>query len=164
MSFHLMSYLAVTVHLLTALSALATASQTTLAAPRYNTNHGLRFTRHGTFHITVFEDLHFGEAEDLEWGPEQDVNTTRVMNTVLDCEDSQLVVLNGGMYALSERSGLCSNIKSPCQISLLARTHIRKTAPITLTVLCSPCWIAIFSGHQRMVTMTVTSTSPATAC
>jgi len=40
---------------------------------------------------------HFGEAEDLVWGPQQDVNTTRVMNTVLDNESPQLVVLNGDL-------------------------------------------------------------------
>ncbi|KAK6434718.1 hypothetical protein LTR95_009102, partial [Oleoguttula sp. CCFEE 5521] len=57
----------------------------------------LRFTNDGTFQVSIFEDLHFGEAEDLEWGPQQDVNTTRVMNAILDSEQQQLVVLNGDL-------------------------------------------------------------------
>lgn len=36
-------------------------------------------------------------AEDLAWGPQQDTNSTRVMNTVLDYEHPQLVVLNGDL-------------------------------------------------------------------
>jgi len=57
----------------------------------------LRFTRDGTFQVCVFEDLHFGEAENLDWGPQQDINTTRVMNSVLDDESPQLVVINGDL-------------------------------------------------------------------
>jgi hypothetical protein len=51
----------------------------------------------GTFRITVFEDLHFGEAEDLGWGPAADVKTIAVMNKILDMENQQLVVLNGDL-------------------------------------------------------------------
>ncbi|KAL9080915.1 MAG: hypothetical protein Q9157_000415 [Trypethelium eluteriae] len=36
-------------------------------------------------------------AEDLDWGPQQDINSTRVMNTVLNAESPQLVVLNGDL-------------------------------------------------------------------
>jgi hypothetical protein len=57
----------------------------------------LRFTSNGTFQLAVFGDLHYGEAEDLVWGPQQDINSTRVMNTVLDYENQQLVVLNGDL-------------------------------------------------------------------
>ncbi|KUL82257.1 hypothetical protein ZTR_10772 [Talaromyces verruculosus] len=57
----------------------------------------LRFTDKGTFQISVFSDLHYGEAEDLDWGPQQDVNSTRVMNSILDQESPQLVVLNGDL-------------------------------------------------------------------
>ncbi|KAF2093563.1 Metallo-dependent phosphatase [Rhizodiscina lignyota] len=57
----------------------------------------LRFSRDGTFQISVFNDLHYGEAENLDWGPVQDINTTRVMNEVLDKEFPQLVVLNGDL-------------------------------------------------------------------
>ncbi|KAH8689015.1 Metallo-dependent phosphatase-like protein [Talaromyces proteolyticus] len=57
----------------------------------------LRFTSSGTFQIAVFSDLHYGEAEDLDWGPEQDINSTRVMNAILDVEEPQLIVLNGDL-------------------------------------------------------------------
>jgi hypothetical protein len=50
-----------------------------------------------TFRITVFEDLHFGEAEDLGWGPAADVKTIEVINKILDMENQQLVVLNGDL-------------------------------------------------------------------
>lgn len=55
----------------------------------------LRFTPEGTFQMTVFNDLHFGEAENTDWGPLQDVDTLLVMKTVLDKEAPQLVVING---------------------------------------------------------------------
>lgn len=45
--------------------------------------------------MTVFNDLHFGEAENTDWGPLQDVDTLLVMKTVLDNEAPQLVVVNG---------------------------------------------------------------------
>lgn len=57
----------------------------------------LRFSGNGTFQIAVFEDLHYGEAEDLDWGPAADVKSTRVMNTILDAELPNLVVLNGDL-------------------------------------------------------------------
>lgn len=57
----------------------------------------LHFTENGTFQITIFEDLHFGEAEDTDWGPSQDANSLRVMETVLSSEATQLVVLNGDL-------------------------------------------------------------------
>lgn len=36
-------------------------------------------------------------AENLDWGPQQDINSTRVMNSILDQESPQLVVLNGDL-------------------------------------------------------------------
>jgi hypothetical protein len=55
----------------------------------------LRFTPEGTFQMTVFNDLHFAEAENTDWGPLQDVDTLLVMKTVLNKESPQLVVING---------------------------------------------------------------------
>ncbi|KAK1072966.1 hypothetical protein LTR12_001542 [Friedmanniomyces endolithicus] len=57
----------------------------------------LRFTSNGTFQISIFEDLHFGENAWDTWGPQQDINTVKVMNEVLDAETQQLVVLNGDL-------------------------------------------------------------------
>lgn len=70
---------------------------TSLSSPTKAHQQPLRFTTNGTFQLCIFEDLHFGEAENLDWGRQQDVNTTRVMNTVLDVESPQLVVLNGDL-------------------------------------------------------------------
>lgn len=57
----------------------------------------LHFAQNGTFQLSIFEDLHFGEAEDTDWGPQQDIKTLGVMQTVLASEDTQLVVLNGDL-------------------------------------------------------------------
>ncbi|RDW82325.1 putative DNA repair exonuclease SIA1 [Coleophoma cylindrospora] len=78
----------------------------------------LRFTSEGTFQIAVFEDLHFGEAENTDWGPEQDVYSTKVMNTVLSIESPQLVVLNGDLITgentfLSNSSSYVDQIVQP---------------------------------------------------
>ncbi|KAF2417673.1 Metallo-dependent phosphatase [Tothia fuscella] len=51
----------------------------------------------GTFKISIFEDLHFGEAEDLDWGPAADIKSVKVMETLLDVEKPDLVVLNGDL-------------------------------------------------------------------
>ena len=51
----------------------------------------LTFRKDGTFKITVFSDLHYGENPWDDWGPEQDVNSTRLMNTVLTSEKPDYV-------------------------------------------------------------------------
>ncbi|THH04195.1 hypothetical protein EW145_g5704 [Phellinidium pouzarii] len=55
------------------------------------------FRKDGTFKITVFSDLHFGENPWDAWGPEQDVNSTRLMRTVLRDEQPDYVVINGDL-------------------------------------------------------------------
>ena len=57
----------------------------------------LTFSHDSTFKISIFEDLHFGEAEDTDWGPRQDQMTLKVMRNVLKTEGPQLVVLNGDL-------------------------------------------------------------------
>ena len=58
----------------------------------------LHLTSNGTFQLSLFSDLHFGEAEDTLWGPEQDIKSARVMNSVLDAENTtNLVILNGDL-------------------------------------------------------------------
>jgi len=75
----------------------------TFAAPfgrnydRKNLSAPLRFTSNGTFQISIFEDLHFGENAWDTWGPQQDINSVAVMNEILDAESQQLVVLNGDL-------------------------------------------------------------------
>ncbi|KIP09789.1 hypothetical protein PHLGIDRAFT_126087 [Phlebiopsis gigantea 11061_1 CR5-6] len=57
----------------------------------------LTFNSDGTFKITVFSDLHYGENAWDAWGPQQDVNSTRLMNTVLSTEKPDFVFLNGDL-------------------------------------------------------------------
>ncbi|KAL4733576.1 Metallo-dependent phosphatase-like protein [Aspergillus similis] len=58
----------------------------------------LRFSENGTFQISIFEDLHFGENAWESWGPAQDAKTVTVLNKVLDDETRpDLVVLNGDL-------------------------------------------------------------------
>ncbi|KAI1505695.1 Metallo-dependent phosphatase-like protein [Biscogniauxia marginata] len=57
----------------------------------------LTFKDDGTFHISIFEDLHFGENAWDQWGPQQDINSVKVINKILDAESPGLVVLNGDL-------------------------------------------------------------------
>ncbi|KAI0397043.1 Metallo-dependent phosphatase-like protein [Xylariaceae sp. FL0594] len=49
------------------------------------------------FQISIFEDLHFGENAWDQWGPQQDINSVKVINKILDKESPDLVVLNGDL-------------------------------------------------------------------
>lgn len=53
----------------------------------------LRLNANNEFHIAIFADLHYGEEED-GWGIDQDVNSTRVMNNILNSERPDFVVLS----------------------------------------------------------------------
>ncbi|XP_039136837.1 probable inactive purple acid phosphatase 16 [Dioscorea cayenensis subsp. rotundata] len=55
----------------------------------------LRFSADSTFKITLFADLHYGEAAWLDWGPEQDRNSSRVLSAVLDSEIPDFVIYLG---------------------------------------------------------------------
>ncbi|KAK7034650.1 hypothetical protein VNI00_012292 [Paramarasmius palmivorus] len=63
----------------------------------YPTKPKLTFRPDGTFKITVFSDLHYGENPWDDWGPEQDANSTRLMKAVLPDEKPDYVVLNGDL-------------------------------------------------------------------
>lgn len=92
----IMFLIAMSLRILLLLTAASKAAPT-LTIPSPDSQHHLQLTSNGTFQISVFEDLHFGEAEDTDWGPQQDINTTRVMNAILSHETQQLVVLNGDL-------------------------------------------------------------------
>ncbi|KAG9134724.1 hypothetical protein Leryth_001046 [Lithospermum erythrorhizon] len=64
-------------------------------AHRTNAMDHLQVSQKGLFKIALFADLHFGEAESLDWGPQQDVNSTRVMSHILDQERPDFVVYLG---------------------------------------------------------------------
>jgi hypothetical protein len=51
----------------------------------------ITFSSSGTFKLTVFSDLHYGENPWDDWGPQQDVNSTRLMRGVLAAEKPDYV-------------------------------------------------------------------------
>ncbi|KAJ8689638.1 hypothetical protein PTI98_012521 [Pleurotus ostreatus] len=57
----------------------------------------ITFKNDGTFKITVFSDLHFGENPWDDWGPVQDANSLKLMRTVLPSERPDYVVINGDL-------------------------------------------------------------------
>ena len=57
----------------------------------YPEKRRLVFRSDGTFKITVFSDLHFGENPWDDWGPQQDINSTLLMRTVLQSETPDYV-------------------------------------------------------------------------
>ncbi|KAH7105234.1 Metallo-dependent phosphatase [Auriculariales sp. MPI-PUGE-AT-0066] len=57
----------------------------------------LTFRADGSFKLMVMSDLHMGENQDTDWGPEQDVNTTRVMRRVLKDEKPDYVAISGDL-------------------------------------------------------------------
>jgi len=75
--------------------------QTPLAQPKslnpYPNKPTLAFKQDGTFKVTVFSDLHFGENPWDVWGPQQDANSTRLMKRVLGDEKPDYVVINGDL-------------------------------------------------------------------
>ncbi|KAL6414308.1 putative inactive purple acid phosphatase 16 [Ilyonectria robusta] len=64
---------------------------------RFNQSAPLKFKSDGTFQLSIFEDLHFGENAWDAWGPQQDINSVQVLNKVLDFDRPDLVVLNGDL-------------------------------------------------------------------
>ncbi|KAK9062203.1 hypothetical protein SSX86_019389 [Deinandra increscens subsp. villosa] len=48
-----------------------------------------------SFKVALFADLHFGENAWSDWGPQQDLNSVKVMSTILDIESPDFVVYLG---------------------------------------------------------------------
>lgn len=67
--------------------------ETALAADLnpYPTKPRVTFRPDGTFKITVFSDLHYGENPWDAWGPQQDANSTELMKIVLADEKPDYV-------------------------------------------------------------------------
>jgi len=51
----------------------------------------LTFNSFGSFKLTIFSDLHYGENPWDEWGPQQDIKSARLMRTVLSDEKPDYV-------------------------------------------------------------------------
>lgn len=73
-------------------------------------------------------------AEDLDWGPQQDVDSERVINAVLDAESPQLVVLNGDLIT-GENTYLANS-------SLYVDTIVRPLVQRGLT------WASTYGNHD----------------
>ena len=67
-------------------SALSITRRQLLGPNPYPTKPRITFAQDGTFKLTVFSDLHFGENEEGPWGPVQDSSSIRVMKRVLKDE------------------------------------------------------------------------------
>ncbi|KAJ9353856.1 hypothetical protein DTO027B9_5069 [Paecilomyces variotii] len=96
----------------------AIVATTAVAFPLQHQQPPLRFTKDGTFKLSIFSDLHYGEAENLPWGPQQDTNTTHVLNTILSIEQPHLTILNGDLITgedtyLSNSSSYIDTIVQP---------------------------------------------------
>ncbi|KAF9041448.1 Metallo-dependent phosphatase [Panaeolus papilionaceus] len=85
------------------LSILAGALALPYTQPRqenlnpYPNKPRLVFKPDGTFKVTVFSDLHFGENPWDWWGPEHDASSIKLMQTVLADEKPDYAVLNGDL-------------------------------------------------------------------
>ncbi|KAI5247519.1 Metallo-dependent phosphatase [Aureobasidium subglaciale] len=80
------------------LFALAASTVSTFAIPILQPTDVLRLDAQGSFQLSVFSDLHFGEAEDTSWGPEQDIDSAKVIISVLNAEpNAALAILNGDL-------------------------------------------------------------------
>ncbi|KZP11437.1 Metallo-dependent phosphatase [Athelia psychrophila] len=77
-------------------SVLSTSASNTTLDP-YPNKPRLTFSSSGTFKLTIFSDLHFGENPSTEWGPTQDVNSLKLMRTVLVDEAPDYIVTNGDL-------------------------------------------------------------------
>ncbi|MCJ1371199.1 hypothetical protein MMC20_002414 [Loxospora ochrophaea] len=141
-------------------------------APTSNRNP-LRFSAAGTFQLSIFEDLHYGEGTaahidcsykqsntlpdflqaktppgvpsmhllpDFEippsnTNPRQDIQSTGVMNTVLDAESPQLVVLNGDL--ITGENTFLDN--STAYISQIVAPLVQRSLP----------WASTYGNHDE---------------
>ncbi|CAK9175261.1 unnamed protein product [Ilex paraguariensis] len=62
---------------------------------RTTPERNLQVPENSPFKIALFADLHFGEDSWTDWGPQQDVNSVKVMSTVLDEEHPDFVIYLG---------------------------------------------------------------------
>lgn len=63
------------------------------------------------YHPTRCSDVSFsdslGEAENLPWGPEQDINSIRVMKEMIKTENPNFVVINGDLITGESTQRIC---------------------------------------------------------
>ncbi|XP_068663399.1 probable inactive purple acid phosphatase 16 [Aristolochia californica] len=88
-----------TIFLSTSLLVCATngnSSSRPMPILRTSVEETLRFSPDSSsFKIALFADLHYGEDAWTDWGPRQDLNSDRVMSTVLEAETPDFVIYLG---------------------------------------------------------------------
>ncbi|KXJ94172.1 Metallo-dependent phosphatase-like protein [Microdochium bolleyi] len=98
--------------------------------------HVLKFQPDGTFQISIFEDMHYGEAPS-SYGPVQDAYTTRVISSVLDAEPkTDLVVFNGDL--ISRESTFRDN--STHYLDQMLQPLVSRSDPIP--------WATLYGNHD----------------
>ncbi|KAK4120733.1 Metallo-dependent phosphatase [Parathielavia appendiculata] len=103
----------------------------------------LRFRPDGTFHISIFEDLHFGENAWDDWGSQQDIYSLKVMETVLDAEPTtDFVILNGDL--ITGDNAFCEN--STDYVDQLVRPMLQRG----LT------WASVYGNHDSDFNLSTT--------
>ncbi|KYQ89102.1 metallophosphoesterase domain-containing protein [Tieghemostelium lacteum] len=101
-----------------------------------NNVNTLYFNENSQFKIIQFTDLHYGEGESTDWGPEQDINSTRVMNTILDFESPvDLIVFTGDLVT---GNNVVSNATKYWQEAV--QVAIDRSIP----------WIVAFGNHDDL--------------
>ncbi|CAI6334048.1 unnamed protein product [Periconia digitata] len=95
----------------------------------------LRLSADDTFQISIFEDLHFGENAWDSWGPQQDINSVKVINQVLEKESPNLVVLNGDL--ITGDNGFLEN--STVYIEQIVGPFVKRDLP----------WASTYGNHDH---------------
>jgi Calcineurin-like phosphoesterase len=65
----------------------------------------LSFRPNRTFKILQLTDLHYGEDPFTDWGPQQDIDTSRLIRRVLALEQPDLVLLTGDQLTANNVNG-----------------------------------------------------------
>ncbi|THG19751.1 hypothetical protein TEA_008305 [Camellia sinensis var. sinensis] len=92
----------------------------TVALPTMPEKH-LHVGPGGVFKIALFADLHFGEGEEVDWGPQQDVNSSKVMSTLLHIEIPAKTPVLLSLAFLCSTMAWCWTNLSVTYLSLLFR-------------------------------------------
>ncbi|KAF2853407.1 Metallo-dependent phosphatase [Plenodomus tracheiphilus IPT5] len=81
------------------LTAIAIAGNPRISSRAFTISKfpGIQFGENRQLSITVFSDLHFGEPMSARNRPNADIKTVGIMNSILDIEKPDLVVLNGDL-------------------------------------------------------------------
>ncbi|PLB38326.1 metallophosphoesterase family protein [Aspergillus candidus] len=99
-----------------------------------NVTNALRFTPEGSFKISLFSDLHYGESTNTV-GPPHDAHTADTMAQILSAENPQLAVLNGDLITGRTKPGPSnSSLYIDSLVAPLTDRHVR--------------WASVYGNHE----------------